>query len=364
MLNKRNAVSEKLATAALMKHGYTLIKTIGCGGFSTVYLAKSMKYNKEFAVKQVRPSQSVRLDSALSELRTIMSLTHPNIIQVYDYFIENSNLYLVLEYCSGGSLQDMIDKSGVIPEDRLLQYLRGIVQSMAFLQSQNIAHHDIKPGNIFIDSHDRVKFGDFGISINVHQDTENGLNHSNFDGSLQFMAPEVILKEAYDPFCADIWSLGITIYYMLCGKLPWVKQSKEELKMRIIEGDIKYPDTMKQSFVNLLKKMLVVDFKQRITISDLLDSFIFDKLSLNMNTKSTSNLLYGPTLSKATTRSRRGSFLMLTSSNINNNENICKEENEIHVHVPRAFKHSLHSEMLARHRMSKPLLNTFVELED
>ncbi|OHT02131.1 CAMK family protein kinase [Tritrichomonas foetus] len=361
--------SERLAEIALKKHGYILQKTLGSGGYSIVYLARSRKYNSDFAIKQIRPKNNFRLDAALQELHTIMSLNHPNIIRIFNYFIESSNLYLVFEYCPGGSIQDIIDNSSLtLSKKKLIRYFRQIVEAIHFCQSKNIAHHDIKPGNILLDTYDRPKLADFGLSFKY--ETQEAFS-MNFDGSLQFMAPELISRVAYDPFKADIWSLGITFYMMISKTSPWNyttsnPTNKEELQKAIVEGNIMYPPTMKKKFVELLKKMLVVDISQRATMNDLLESFLFDEGNLSLDARSTPSFISSSVTLLSDDSMKLSKMKLIT--NISDDKIFVpgKEEppaNYSYHQFPRTFKHMLLSEMNMSKGRRQASLRTFSNID-
>ena len=139
----------------LSQHGYEYISFLGEGSFSSVFLCKSKKYNHTFAVKRSTTQQVTLL-----EYDNLMSLNHPNIIKLYDAFNDDSCQYLVMEYCSNGT----IFQKGCLTYDKFVYYAKQILEALAFCHSNNIVHRDIKPENILLDQFDRIKLADFGLS--------------------------------------------------------------------------------------------------------------------------------------------------------------------------------------------------------
>jgi serine/threonine protein kinase len=200
----------------LLKHGFIVNHEIGSGRTSVVYLAASARYTStKFAIKRVdRFHESACLDREMTVLKT---LTHPNVIQLYEYFEDGIYSYVVLEYCPGGSVKDHVALHGPYQGADLLSACGQVVAGLAYCHSLGISHGDIKPHNILIDSYNRCKLADFGLSERYAPNETS----KRFLGSLPYMAPEVLEKRAFDPFAADVWSLGVTFYWMATGITPW-----------------------------------------------------------------------------------------------------------------------------------------------
>ncbi|OHT05090.1 CAMK family protein kinase [Tritrichomonas foetus] len=253
---------------AMEKHDYIMEKKIGSGGFSVVYLAESVKYHQKFVVKVTPHDCDSETDA---EISLLMKLSHPNIIQIYEYFFECDFMYIVLEYCPGGSLQSYVKKNGPLPTHLLYPTIAQIISALHCCHSHNIAHRDIKPANILIDKHGRPKLADFGLSCEC---TNHGCSHKNeFAGSRPFMSPELILKRRHDPFKSDIWALGVTIYYMLVGETPWPPSDKQsEFETAILMGMITFTNlNVDFELVKLIKKMIEVNENKRATIEYLME---------------------------------------------------------------------------------------------
>lgn len=254
----------------LLKHGYEYIEQIGRGGFSHVYLCLSRKYNQNFAVKRTIKSKINEY-----EYEALVSLVHPNIIKLYDFFSDDNSEYLVMEYCSNKTLK----QKGRLNYDQFVYYAKQILDALNYCHSKKLAHRDIKPGNIFLDLYEKVKLADFGMSKICIE--ENKAKY--MCGSLTFLSPEILESKEICPFKADIWALGITFYYMITGRLPFVSISIEEMKQFVIYGEISLNDyDVDPQIKYMIKKMTEKNQKNRPTAEQLLKLPIF---SQNLNIK-------------------------------------------------------------------------------
>ena len=252
---------------------YSFIKTLGRGGFSTVYLVKSLKYNNTYVAKVTPiPTEPTSLDATEAEITALMNLSHPNIIKFFDHFTHGHDFIMILEYCSGGSLQNFLESGQGLPLPKFISYGRQILCALSFCHKKNIAHRDIKPGNILIDSNGHVKLSDFGIAL-----TDADQMHQAFSGSLLYEPPEVINKKPHNPMQADIWSLGILFAYMINGSLPWHCDNIGLLKARISAAKYKLRSSTPPDVAAIIAKMLVVDPTERPTAEQLLEEPLFRK---------------------------------------------------------------------------------------
>lgn len=241
-----------LITQTLSDRAYELVSEIGRGAFAVVYKCVSIRYNCDFAVKITMAETSPSADRQ-REIDLLLSLGHPNIIRMYEHFVAPPYAYIVLEYCAGGSLDSHIRKHGPLSFVRGLHLCRQICSALRYCHEQGIAHRDIKPANILLDQYGRPRLADFGLSTSWEQGSLLRVNA----GSRAFMPPEMIESRPSDPFKADIWALGLTIYYTFLGRLPWTAESPKELKCAISMGMIDYQYFKgNKEMVRLLKAML------------------------------------------------------------------------------------------------------------
>ncbi|KAH0787498.1 CAMK family protein kinase [Histomonas meleagridis] len=259
----------------LPEHNYHFLKPVGAGGFGSVFLVHSDKYNQEFCIKKIKQREPVT-DETKGEAITLLRLCHPNIISMYEFFFDeaHTNLYIVLEYCSGGSFQELLEREGPIRSPKLYSYCYQILKALLYCHEQNVAHRDIKPANIFLDNCGRPKLADFGLSKKV----DKGETTKVCAGSRPYMAPEVISYQKSDPFLADIWSLGITFYCLAFGKLPWIYHNNEELEMAIKTGVVSFPSYADARFCRLIRSMTAINPAKREPLTKLLSSPIFDNI--------------------------------------------------------------------------------------
>jgi serine/threonine protein kinase len=256
-------ISESISSE-LDELGYTYIQQIGSGGHGTVHLVFSQSFQQYFIIKNSKGKLGLR-----DEFEFLKQLVHPNIINLYWMFSIDQNDFLVLEYCPGGSLQQLIDKIGAIHPPKLYSYCSQILSAVSYLHENKIAHLDIKPSNILLDCNGRLKLADFGIS--QYFDSEK---KRDFRGSKIFMAPEVwSCVNNYDRQKADIYSLGVTFYVMSQGKQPWTL--KPNLKCFILAGYYEPLTGIDPQFEEIIHNMMSVNPSERNDISKLIQNPLF-----------------------------------------------------------------------------------------
>lgn len=267
MINDDQSILDRVKET-LQKHQFEYIETVGKGGFSSVHLVFSMKYQQNFCLKLI-DIKTVQSNSA--ETETILRLHGPNIIKMYGFFEDEYFLYMILEHCEGGSLKDYIKQNGPLPRDLLVNICAQLLLALKQCHSIKVAHRDIKPSNILIDANGRVKLADFGLSR--HYDVT--LEKSDFSGSYAFMSPEVIFKKSYNPFAADIWALGVTFYYLWQGQLPWIADQKS-MQFQISMAMINFSSEVYQDsdLARMIRLMVSRSPSKRPTVEWLLDSLM------------------------------------------------------------------------------------------
>ena len=258
----------------LHEHQYHVKHSLGAGRHGSVFLVHSDRYNQDFCIKRIQQSELKYDNHTKNEAATLVRLYHPNIISMYEFFFDETQtiLYMVLEYCSGGSLKDLIEREGPIRPPKLYSICFQIINALLHCHEQNIAHRDIKPANILLDNYGRPKLADFGLSKKL----EKGESLNSFAGSRPYMAPEVISRQSVDPFLADIWSLGVTFYTIAFGKLPWSSCNEVEMDMAIKLGVFSFPSYAEPAFCQLISSMVVVNPSKRKPLTQLLGSPVFD----------------------------------------------------------------------------------------
>ena len=260
-------------TQVLRPHGYIPIEPVGKGGFATCWKVNRFDINEIFVSKEVRLQEGRKEERVkqtfMAELDALVHLTHPNIIQVFNYFSSGSSLYLILEYCPKGSLYDMLGDFDDLSIVQILHYAKQILTALLYMHQNNIAHLDIKPQNILLDRYARVKIADFGLATVCRK---NQLS-DHYSGSLAYMAPEILDKQPFNPFLADVWSFGVTLYHIAFGALPWLASSRHDLEQCIKFGYSSLPPDTDPLLAALIKKSIVVKPESRASITELLMLF-------------------------------------------------------------------------------------------
>lgn len=196
----------------------------------------------------------------------MQQVDHPNIINYFETYEDESQLYLVMELCTGGDMSDKLAEKGVFSETRAANYLQKLVKAVYHCHSQNIIHRDLKPANVMFDERGEVRVIDFGISIRADQ-RRTLLSAA---GTPLYIAPEVFTN-VYGREC-DVWSLGVMLYEMLTGKHPFTGNSLLEVKVAIRDHRLLFPPDKKidESAKHLIKRMLERNVSKRITSEEIL----------------------------------------------------------------------------------------------
>ena len=253
--------SELISALPFMLNGYKFEKVIGKGSLGTVFEAYSERWSSTFAIKVTPVDESlITPDGRLRdpELGALISLDSPNIIRFYDYFVYQDNLFLVLEYCSFGTLQSIIHGIGLdIPTARVV--ISELCQALFYCHEQNIAHRDIKPSNIFIDNSAHVKLADFGLSsFSMDKVTTKC-------GTPNYAAPEIFTETEIDPYRADVFSLGVVCYEIITGKLPFPEGDLEK------RGPVDLVDIQDKKLAHIVEMMMDHTPSKRPTMKQLTD---------------------------------------------------------------------------------------------
>ncbi|CAQ16148.2 Serine/threonine-protein kinase par-1 [Caenorhabditis elegans] len=247
---------------------YKLLKTIGKGNFAKVKLAKHVITGHEVAIKIIdktalNPSS---LQKLFREVKIMKQLDHPNIVKLYQVMETEQTLYLVLEYASGGEVFDYLVAHGRMKEKEARAKFRQIVSAVQYLHSKNIIHRDLKAENLLLDQDMNIKIADFGFSNTFSL----GNKLDTFCGSPPYAAPELFSGKKYDGPEVDVWSLGVILYTLVSGSLPFDGQNLKELRERVLRGKYRIPFYMSTDCENLLKKFLVINPQRRSSLDNIM----------------------------------------------------------------------------------------------
>lgn len=243
---------------------YRLLKTIGKGNFAKVKLAKHIPTGKEVAIKIIDKTQlnPGSLQKLFREVRIMKTLDHPNIVKLYQVIETEKTLYLVMEYASGGEVFDYLVLHGRMKEKEARAKFRQIVSAVQYCHQKKIIHRDLKAENLLLDSEMNIKIADFGFS----NEFVPGNKLDTFCGSPPYAAPELFQGKKYDGPEVDVWSLGVILYTLVSGSLPFDGSTLRELRERVLRGKYRIPFYMSTDCENLLKKFLVLNPSRRASL--------------------------------------------------------------------------------------------------
>ncbi|KAI8069644.1 hypothetical protein BC940DRAFT_297183 [Gongronella butleri] len=259
-------------------------KTIGQGSMGKVKLAECLtdRDQQKYAVK-IMPKMDLKAAEASNEKpkdpkdtpkereqRTVRELAimhllrHPNICQLKEYVVQGDYYYMFLEYVDGGQLLDYIIQHGKLREKQARKFARQIASALDYCHRNSIVHRDLKIENILLTQDENIKIIDFGLS-NIYSPSRL---LSTFCGSLYFAAPELLKARHYTGPEVDVWSFGVVLYVLVCGRVPFDDTSLPALHAKIKSGIVdEYPDHLSKDCIDLLSRILVVDPRKRLTLS-------------------------------------------------------------------------------------------------
>ncbi|KAH0787110.1 CAMK family protein kinase [Histomonas meleagridis] len=274
---------------------YQLEAKIGGGSFSVVVLMTDIKTNEKVAVKVISKEYLIEkgtVERFQREATLLSKIKSPYIARMKDLLFDDKCIYIVMEYCPNGDLSQFIQSQHQLNEDVASSIFLQIASGLKYLHDNNIAHRDLKPANILLDSNFNVKITDFGLS---HETEQNTLLNS-ICGSPVYSAPEVIAGHPYDGKKADIWSLGVILYIMVTGKIPWEISNESQLYFQIRTARFHIPSGISSSLCHLINSLMQPQPSIRLTIEE---------------------VLYHPWVTKQPQRKRANSFQALMKANSN-----------------------------------------------
>ncbi|XP_061181853.1 maternal embryonic leucine zipper kinase-like isoform X3 [Saccostrea echinata] len=249
---------------------YHLRETIGSGGFAKVKLAYHALTGEKVAIKIMdKRSLGEDLPRVKTEIEAMKDLCHQHICKLYQVIETETKFFMILEYCPEGELFDYIVSKDKLSEDEARIFFRQIVSAVAYIHSQGYAHRDLKPENLLLDEDQNLKLIDFGLCAKP----KGGMDSQLFTccGSPAYAAPELVSGREYLGSEADLWSMGILLYALLCGYLPFDDDKIPSLYKKIQSGKYETPSWLSEESKSLITSMLQVDPKKRVTIRNLLN---------------------------------------------------------------------------------------------
>lgn len=221
-----------------LKNRYEILEKIGEGGTSKIYKAKCKLLNRYVAIKILKDEfleDEEFLKNFKNESRSAASISHPNIVNIYDVGEEKNIHFIVMEYVEGMTLKDYIKKEGKVELEKALDIIKQIALALDKAHKNSIIHRDIKPENILISNENLVKILDFGIAKAVTKSTV--INKKEIIGSIYYLSPEQVKGQIVDEG-ADIYALGIVLYEMLTGILPFSGNTPVDIALKHINEEV------------------------------------------------------------------------------------------------------------------------------
>eukprot|EP00128_Syssomonas_multiformis_P009320 Colp12_sorted_trinity150504_noHs@30919 len=251
---------------------YVLGDILGTGAYGEVRLASSKKDKSKHAVKTIKKRSLDNAAALKLEVQVMIKIRHPLIISLHELYETKANLFLVMEYVSGGELFERIISRGSYTEKDAAKAIRQICEAISYLHEHRIVHRDLKPENILYanESPDSdIKIADFGLAQIMNKQTLL----STVCGTPGYVAPEVILNEPYST-PVDVWAIGVIAYILLSGYEPFYEDNDAALLQRIVDGRYSFPEDIFQDVSedakNVVRKILVTDPTRRPSAKEIL----------------------------------------------------------------------------------------------
>ncbi len=259
---------------------YRLVNQQGSGGMAVIYRAVDLSLGRTVAVKILRPSlitnDATFLRRFKDEARAIANLSHPNIVTVHDVGDDGQTHYIVMEYIEGQDLKKIIRTEGVLTIKRTLDLAIQICDGIGFAHRANLVHADVKPQNILVTVDDRVKVTDFGIA-QVLTDTQPMQRQEVVWGSPHYFAPEQARGEKPTP-ASDVYSIGIVIFEMLTGRLPYTGASQQDLALAHLREPVplvsEFNPSVPENLAKIVYKVMSKEPSMRYSMADQLGSIL------------------------------------------------------------------------------------------
>ena len=228
---------------------------IASGGMASVYRAQDQVLEREVALKIIHPHLATDksfVDKFRREAKMAASLSHPNLVNVFDQGTDNQIIFLVMEFVPGINLRDALNDYGALTPDRALEILEPLTAGLAAAHSAGILHRDLKPENVFLSDNGTVKLGDFGLAREISSHTQTG----SVVGTAAYLSPELVLRGQADAR-SDIYSLGVMAFEMLTGKQPYAGDQAVQIAYQHANSNIPAPSSLNPEVPELLDEIVL-----------------------------------------------------------------------------------------------------------
>ena len=258
---------------------FEIKKELGIGSYGKVYLVIHKKTKAEYALKRIDKLDKINQEDKanfIREVEIMYKLNHPNICKLYSHFEDNNYCYLLMQYISNGDAFDLIPKNGKKQENMKLvaSIVKDLICAIYYMHNMNpkIMHRDIKPENILLDENNNAYLIDFGWSNYI-------INHRRrytICGTPFYLPPEMVNEKGHDEN-ADIWSIGVLLYELITGKVPFEGNNIQEVANNIVDLKIKWPSDINPDAKDLISKILRLNQDERLSIEKILTHKFFSK---------------------------------------------------------------------------------------
>nr|CDJ97580.1 Serine threonine protein kinase-related and POLO box domain containing protein [Haemonchus contortus] len=253
------------------ERGITYIrgKFLGKGGFARCYELTNAATNEVFAGKIVSKTLLIKpyqREKMTQEVHIHRNLSHPHVVQLYNFFEDHDNVYITLELCARRSLMELHKRRRSVTEPEARYFTHQVCLAVDYLHDKKVIHRDLKLGNLFLNGDLQVKIGDFGLATTVDMEGER---KKTLCGTPNYIAPEVLDKKGHS-FEVDIWAIGCILYTLLFGRPPFETKSLKETYSRIKMNQYRVPSSAGQTVSHLIQNLLAADPAKRPTVKQVL----------------------------------------------------------------------------------------------
>lgn len=263
--------------AFLRGYGYDIGRVIGQGSYADVRKAYSINAKREVAIKIVNKEEDV--DGKKSrflkrEIEILKWLNHKNVIRVFDVIDGEDKFFIVMELAPKGDLLSLLLKRHKLTEHETKVLFKSIVDGVLYCHKNGVTHRDLKLENILLSDENEPIVTDFGFARYIGAATDQRTRSRTFCGSYAYVAPEILQGIPYDGMASDVWSLGVVLYTLVCGRFPFDDSDPKTLLQETTSGKLEYPTQasgLSDQAKDLIKKMLSTSVRERITLTEVMD---------------------------------------------------------------------------------------------
>ena len=244
---------------------YVVLKTLGQGGTSDVRLCSHRLTGAPVAVKALLKTERWS-EPSVPEVEIMKLLSHPNIVSLVQVIEAEHTIYLVMEVARGEELLKRVRDAGCLKEGEARNIFVQLLSAIGYCHAQGVVHRDIKPDNIIVDEDGHTTIIDFGLGARFMP----GQKLERLCGAFQFIAPEIFRGLPYDGTKVDMWALGVILYYMTTGYLPFAAGTLSELSRQVLQGNYQIPYKLSKELRSMISLLLTVNARQRPNAQDIL----------------------------------------------------------------------------------------------